>query len=144
MILFIFYIITLILGILFNLNPFLITLFYFTDIIGLDGGVVYYVCRLLGTKANFNDHINLVIRWKSPLFISFLISIVLQDLFLLIFTQVIEILLFMITFKKVHKFDTLKSVLLSIILILLWYVFILNISINDLQVFFKFLNIFKL
>ncbi len=109
-----------------NILLFFLTIFFYIDIFGLDGGCIYVFARIFGGSATFEEHVSFLSIWKPPLLIVQILS--LTNFVLLQALAVIEAALFYLTFRKVHNLSIPKSFALSVGILLTIYFFFTNSS----------------
>lgn len=104
-------------------------LFFYIDIFGLDGGSVYGLAKIFGSRAKFDNHISLISFWKLPLLFLQVISILLYrkyflGLVLFYFLILVEIAFFYFTMRILHKLDVIRSLAISVIVLIVLILFI--------------------
>ncbi|MCD6402807.1 MAG: hypothetical protein J7K98_00585 [Candidatus Aenigmarchaeota archaeon] len=95
---------------------FLGILFFYVDIVGLDGGAVYGLAKVFGGKGRFEEHVSTISSWKLPLLVFQLTSLILANsysIFFFVFVSllVVEAFLFILTIKVIHRIEWKKSCL---------------------------------
>jgi len=100
-----------------------VLIFMFIDVTGLDGGAVYALARLLGSEANYDDHVSFVARWKPYVFALQATGIVIATLnatwgLAVYYTFIaVELIYFGATFRLVHGFSWGKTVAMLLIIL---------------------------
>ncbi len=96
----------------------ILLMFFYVDLFGLDGGSIYPLFRLLGGKSDFEGYVGLLLKWKPPLLMLQVLSLVYRPL--LLFLGVIELAFFYYTFRK-FGMSVANSLLLDFIILLAMY-----------------------
>ncbi len=103
-----------------------VLVFMYIDVTGIDGGAVYALARLIGSNADYDDHVSYVARWKPYVFALQAIGIVVAAInafwgITMYYTFIaVELVYFGATFRLVHRFDWKRTaiMLLAIILVM--------------------------
>ncbi len=99
-----------------------VLVFMFIDVTGIDGGAVYALTRLLGSHADYDDHVSYVARWKPYVFALQALGIVVATINvswgLAIYYAfiIVELVYFGATFRLVHRFDWVKTAAMLLII----------------------------
>ncbi|NPA76788.1 MAG: hypothetical protein GXN93_03480 [Candidatus Diapherotrites archaeon] len=95
-----------------------VLLFMYVDVLGLDGGAVYGLARLLGSQADYDDHVSYIARWKPYVFAVQALGIVMfaysisAGIYLYYAFIGVELCYFWVTLRRVHRLDTAKTLLI--------------------------------
>ena len=103
-----------------------VLVFMYIDVTGIDGGAVYALARLIGSNADYDDHVSYIALWKPYVFALQAIGIVVAATnafwgLTMYYTFIaVELVYFGATFRLVHRFDWKRTaiMLLAIILVM--------------------------
>ncbi len=88
-----------------------VLVFMFIDVTGIDGGAVYALARIIGSNADYDDHVSYIARWKPYIFALQASGIVVATVsmfwgLVIYYTFIaVELIYFGATFRLVHRFD---------------------------------------
>gem|GEM_PF-4556220 len=100
-----------------------VLVFMFIDVTGIDGGAVYALTRLLGSNADYDDHVSYVARWKPYVFALQAMGIVVATIHPLLGLAIyytfiaVELIYFGATFRLVHRLDWKRTAAMLLVIL---------------------------